>query len=436
MLIALVVGALVVGLVAGYGLAVMRRGTANREAHPQAPMTDGGSKAAALASGSVDADSIGSTRPTDSDESPADLTDASQIQDLEGLQAALRVRIEELETELRRYRRWVNDHLADRAERLDRRWKRAGLPGRVHDLPDDVSPDVRRELADEAGPMRRWIDEFGLGTAEMHFQLGLFDALEGRLDQAAQGFQFAAHNGVRPEGWLALGDVQWELGRPKKAARAYEQCRSARKLPDHVSERFAEVALSERREREGLQVLEPILKRGGGSERTFELAVRLHCRLEEWQAAVDVCERGLKRHPESALLRARMICPLGRLEAHERVEGCAQRARKLAPEPVEVPIALGLERLQRGRLDEAEDLFREALELDPAAAEAHCQLGVIANRRGQFGAAIQSFRSAVELHPDYAEAYFHMKDAYEGLRDFNNAIAVLNRAVQLDPGYA
>ncbi len=360
----------------------------------------------------------------------------AEVQDLKGLQVGLRARIEELETELRRYRRWASDHLQEHAAALEQGWSKARLPHRVHDLPDEVDPEPLARLRAEGDEVRSWIDEFGLGTAEMRFQLGLLDALDGQRDRAAGQFQLAAHHGVRPEGWLALGDVQWLLGRPKKAARAYEQCLEAPRMPEHLFERCAEVALAEHRDRAGLEVLERVLRRTSPSVRAYELAAVLHGRLGEYDRALAVCERGLERHPESATLRARMIVPLGRLGAAERAEGCARRARELEPGLALTPVALGLERLLEDRLDDAEALFREAVELDPDCAEAHCQLGIIANHRGQYAAALKSLRHAVKLKPDYAEAYFNMKDAYEGLRDFDNAIATLKRAVQLNPNYA
>lgn len=428
MWIALVSAALVVGV--GLGMLLGRRRAPEPVVEPAASALPTVVAPAAVVSPSL----TPSPAPTGPSDREREL--AAEAQDLRGLQAGLRARIDELETDLRRYRRWANDHLQEHADALEREWSRAKLPHRVHDLPPAMDPELLALLRSEGDEMRSWIGEFGLGTAEMRFQLGLLDALDGQLDRAAGEFQHAAHHGVRPEGWLALGDVQWLLGRPKKAARAYEQCLEAPRMPEYLFERCAEVALAEHHERDGLEVLERVLKRTSPSERAYELAAILHLRLAEHERALAVCERGLERYPESATLRARMIVPLGRLGAAERVDGCARKARELDPGLALTPVALGIDRLLDDRLAEAEGLFREALELDPSCAEAHCHLGIIANRRGQFAAALKSLRHAAKLKPDYAEAYFNMKDAYEGLRDFDNAIAMLNKAVQLDPNYA
>lgn len=359
--------------------------------------------------------------------------------ELERLGAALaagRQRIDELETELRRFRRWVSDQMHERSEALATAWKTKRLSERVDELPAEIEPEVVAAVRDAAGPLARWIEEFGLGTPEIQFQLGLLDVVEGRLGRAATRFQEAAHGGVRPEGWLALGDVSWNLGRARKAARAYEQCREAKRMPTRVFERLAEVLIGEHRYREGLDVLAAALGRTTASEHAFLLAARAQLELGDLEAAVKACETGLGLHAESARLRAAMILPLTRLGEAERADGCARKALELAPRLPEVPVALGAAKLEKGDLKGARASMKEALEFDAGFAPAHFHLGVIANRQSSYKAALEHFRAATRARPDYAEAYLHMKDSYEGLRDFDNAIAMLNKAVQLNPEYA
>lgn len=361
---------------------------------------------------------------------------AMQLEEATARIGEARRRIDELETELRRLRRWFGDQMRERCDALAATWKVKRLPERVGELPDQIEPEVVSALRDAAGPLARWIEEFGLGTPEMQFQLGLLDAVDGRLERAAVRFQEAAHGGVRPEGWLALGDANWALGKIKKAARAYEQCRDAKRMPTRLFERLAEVLIGEHRFREGLDVLSAALGRTTASEPAFLLAARARLELGELDAAVKACETGLGLHPDSARLRAAMILPLIRLDQVERADGCARKALELEPRLPEVPVALGVARLEKGDLKGAGRQLREALELDPECAEAHFHLGVIANRQASYTAALEHFRTATRVRPDYAEAYLHMKDSYEGLRDFDNAIAMLNKAVQLNPEYA
>ncbi len=368
------------------------------------------------------------------DEAGDDLS--GEIDRLAAELAAGRQRIDELETELRRFRRWVSDQMQERSEALAAAWKVKRLSERVDELPREIEPEVVAAVRDAAGPLARWIEEFGLGTPEIQFQLGLLDAVDGRLERAATRFQEAAHGGVRPEGWLALGDTNWILGRFKKAARAYEQCREAKRMPTRLFERLAEVLISEHRNREGLDVLAAALGRTTASEHAFLLAARAHLELGDLEATVKVCEDGLALHGDSARLRAAMILPLTRLGQTERAEGCARKALELVPDLPEVPVALGVAKLEKGDIKGARASLREALDRDSEFAEAHFHLGVIANRQANYKSALEHFRAATRTRPDYAEAYLHMKDSYEGLRDFDNAIAMLNKAVQLNPEYA
>ncbi len=376
--------------------------------------------------------------PAEAAEPDDDERDAlrAEVGRLERELAAGRGRIDELETELRRFRRWTSDQIRDRAASLAAVWKSARLPERVDELPHEVGPELLGRLRSEAEPIAQLTAEFGLTTPELQFQLGLLDALERRFDRAAGRFQEAAHGGVRPEGWLALGDCQWALGRPKKAARAYDQCREAKRMPTRLFERIAEVAVHEHRYRDALEPLGTALGRSTASERAYLLAATARLELGELEEAVRACETGLETHPDSARLRAAMILPLARLGEKDRAEGCARKALELEPELPDVPVALAVAKLERGDLRGARASLREALQLDGDCAAAHFHLGAIANRESKFKQALDHFREAVRLRPDYAEAYLLMKDSYEGLRDFDNAIAMLNKAVQLNPDYA
>jgi len=97
---------------------------------------------------------------------------------------------------------------------------------------------------------------------------------------------------------------------------------------------------------------------------------------------------------------------------------------------------LALQHHQAGRLDEAEQLYRQALVSDPEDADALHFLGVIAHQRGQNDVAIDLIGQAIALDPNYAEAHNNLGTALKGNGQIDEAIAAHRRAIALVPEYA
>jgi len=129
-----------------------------------------------------------------------------------------------------------------------------------------------------------------------------------------------------------------------------------------------------------------------------------------------------------------------------------------------------LEHHQRGRLGEAESIYREVLQRQPcnpdalhllgvlrfqlgqpvealAAIEAairlnarvapfHNNLGIILGKLGQAERAAASFRKALALDPGYAEAHNNLGDLLQGESRLNEAMACYREALRLNPRYA
>jgi len=73
---------------------------------------------------------------------------------------------------------------------------------------------------------------------------------------------------------------------------------------------------------------------------------------------------------------------------------------------------LGILLSQRGELQEAEALFREALTYDPAFAQARYQLGVLLEQRGRLDQAVGELTQAAALDAAYAEPYYALARIY------------------------
>jgi predicted O-linked N-acetylglucosamine transferase (SPINDLY family) len=132
-------------------------------------------------------------------------------------------------------------------------------------------------------------------------------------------------------------------------------------------------------------------------------------------------------------------------------------------------LAAGLEHHQSGRLDQAEEVYRELLRMNPRNADAYHLLGMVAFQRGdcqvaaghirealriarwvpqfhnnlglvleglgQRQEALASFQEAVRLAPAYAEAQANLGKALQGLGRYQEAIVALREALRLKPGF-
>jgi len=102
------------------------------------------------------------------------------------------------------------------------------------------------------------------------------------------------------------------------------------------------------------------------------------------------------------------------------------------------PIALvNLGRMaeERGRLDRAERLYREALELDPTIAKANNNLGTIFARREQYEEARRLFELELANHPANVEALFNLGLLYEVTGAAERSVEFWDRAILADPRF-
>jgi tetratricopeptide (TPR) repeat protein len=67
---------------------------------------------------------------------------------------------------------------------------------------------------------------------------------------------------------------------------------------------------------------------------------------------------------------------------------------------------------QRGEMQEAEALFREALEADPAFAPALYHLGTVLEQTDRSAEAVQMLRRAAAADASYAEPHFALSRIY------------------------
>jgi tetratricopeptide (TPR) repeat protein len=99
-------------------------------------------------------------------------------------------------------------------------------------------------------------------------------------------------------------------------------------------------------------------------------------------------------------------------------------------------LAIAIEHHQAGRLQAAEQIYRQILAVQPNHADAWHLLGFLAHQVGRHEVAVEYIQRAVDFNG--AEATFHnnLGEAYRALRRVPEAIGCYRRALELNPDFA
>jgi len=95
----------------------------------------------------------------------------------------------------------------------------------------------------------------------------------------------------------------------------------------------------------------------------------------------------------------------------------------------------GLGHHQSGRLDQAEEIYRELLEKDPRNADARHLLGTVAYQRGDFHGAAGHIREAIRMARWVPQFHNNLGLVLQGLGRIEEALASFQEAVRLAPAY-
>ncbi len=128
-------------------------------------------------------------------------------------------------------------------------------------------------------------------------------------------------------------------------------------------------------------------------------------------------------------------CPCGSGKKYKRCcgegKGAASAGASVAG-PRET-IDRGLGYLHSGKLDDAEQCFKEALSVARGDGGLLDLLGVVALHRKRFGEAARYFQQAIARNSDEAEFYNHLAHAMRGERRLEEAVRALKKSIALDP---
>ena len=99
-------------------------------------------------------------------------------------------------------------------------------------------------------------------------------------------------------------------------------------------------------------------------------------------------------------------------------------------------LAIAVQHHQAGRLQRAEQIYRQILAIEPNHADAIHLLGAIAFHLGNLVEAVACYRRALELKPDFAQAHSNLGNALRAQGKPNQAVDCYRRALELKPSFA
>jgi Flp pilus assembly protein TadD len=97
---------------------------------------------------------------------------------------------------------------------------------------------------------------------------------------------------------------------------------------------------------------------------------------------------------------------------------------------------LGMSLVDRGRMEDALEQFREALRIAPGDVDALDNYGAALTRVGRFDEAEAQFRKGLSLAPSRANLHHHLGMALQSQGHYEEALVYLSEAVRLSPEYA
>lgn len=235
------------------------------------------------------------------------------------------------------------------------------------------------------------------------YNLGLVHEAQGVYDKAAQDYYKSLT--LAPDfspALLNLTRLYLRQGGVEDARKIVDKSTSAR--PDNLGHRVAEleVMLAQRRYEDVERQARELLRR---DEQNIEAMIALaeaNYRLEKYELARAILERGVKIDPERGELFYRN----------------------------------GLVELKLGNKAKARGNFEEAVRVQPRLPEAHNNLGVLMHEARDYENAITHYRKAISDWPDFKVAWLNMGNAYKGQGKFKEAETSFKKAIEADADYA
>lgn len=170
----------------------------------------------------------------------------------------------------------------------------------------------------------------------------------------------------------------------------------------------------------------------------FQRFERAHNRLAggDAEAALSELEALVAADPENPVFRGKLAQAWKERGQLDRAVPLYRQAAADAPDDPEAWYNLATALQQAGRMAEAREALTTAMHLDPSRPEAHNTLGIVHLAEGRPDAARQEFELAAQLDPRNAQALNNLGNVLRSLRRPAEAEDAYRRALAAAPRYA
>jgi len=233
---------------------------------------------------------------------------------------------------------------------------------------------------------------------------------------------------------ILAGRAAWQAGDPEAAGRLLH--RAVEQAPTNPEARYwtAEFLYSRGYAGEARTLLQEVVQLSPGHGQAWCRLGEIELNDEHYERALEQLDRAEKLQPsaESAGHRAAAFRALGRVpEARVAARAAYQRGRT-ADNAVLLGQILQLTP-NAPSLQEAQELFREAVRLNPQSVEGYKLLAINQRSQGQYQEAVRTLRRMLRVAPAVSEGYLLLGQSYQALGNKPLADAVLRIYRAMEP---
>jgi tetratricopeptide (TPR) repeat protein len=296
-------------------------------------------------------------------------------------------------------------------------------------------PVVKEEYLNQALKYYRQATSLSPHNAQLFNEWGLVYLMMGDYDRTLEKYeQSLALDQEFEQTYLQLGDLYRAMEEWDQAAEAYSHVLELN--PDHAQAVQAHSFLSYIYSQQGklTQAVEENLKvldLQPGDYASHKNLVILYQQLGRIDEAIAEAEIALSLAPESD---------------RASLESYIAQLKGLPPEPVEGPqlptsdqeliqsyLSQGQELMRKGDLDQAAEVYSQALALDPNIVQAHSALGYIYAHQGRLLEAVEENLIVIRLAPNDYASHKNLSILYQQLGRIDEALSEAQIALSLAP---
>ncbi|WRH67487.1 MAG: tetratricopeptide repeat protein [Planktothrix sp. GU0601_MAG3] len=159
---------------------------------------------------------------------------------------------------------------------------------------------------------------------------------------------------------------------------------------------------------------------------------------QQWQDALQSYQTALHFKPNQARIYQSLYTVLINLNQPEEATNAWYEALILEPQcvPAQDYIDFGKTLIEKGKLDQALELYRKGVEVYPNLPQSYYWLGEALSRKQQWEEAIAAYNQAIILNPQNNLFYQSLADALVQQKNYEQAIANYQKAIELSPDFS